>query len=91
MHNILAQEITDADSSLDMDFVFNEARKYNIAIMQRMVYEEMVPAIFGNALDQFDNGSLRASDSPIDQSTDRTGPVILNEFAAAAFRYFCYF
>jgi len=69
-----------------MDFVFNEARKFNIAIMQKMVYEEMVPALFGSSLDKFDNGSLRASDSPIDQSKDRTGPVIFNEFAAAAFR-----
>jgi hypothetical protein len=53
--------------------------------MQKMVYEEMLPAHFGFNLLKFDKGSLLDL-SPKERPTKPFGPRIYNEFAAAAYR-----
>jgi len=88
-HNVLAKQIQDvlgADS--DPEFIFNETRKINIAVQQKMLYEEMIPASFGESLVKFDGGSLASpSDKPIYQDENREeGPKVFNEFVTAGFR-----
>jgi peroxidase len=65
--------------------IFQESRKLNIAVMQKMVYEEMLPAHFGFNLEKFDKGFLLDL-NPKERPTKPFGPRIYNEFAAAAYR-----
>ena len=53
-----------------------------------MLYEEMIPASFGESLLKFDAGSLASpSDEPIFQDENREeGPQVFNEFVTAGFR-----
>jgi len=87
-HNVLAKQIQDANPDADNEFIFNEARKINIAVQQKMLYEEMIPASFGESLLKFDAGSLASpSDEPIYQDENREeGPKVFNEFVTAGFR-----
>ncbi|CBY23580.1 unnamed protein product [Oikopleura dioica] len=88
-HNVLAKQIEDVmGANADPEFIFNEARKINIAVQQKMLYEEMIPASFGESLLKFDGGSLASpSDEPIYQDENREdGPKVFNEFVTAAFR-----
>lgn len=75
-------------ANADPEFIFNEARKINIAVQQKMLYEEMIPASFGESLLKFDGGSLASpSDEAIYQDENREdGPKVFNEFVTAAFR-----
>ncbi|CBY36421.1 unnamed protein product [Oikopleura dioica] len=56
-----------------------------LSLMQRMVYEEMLPAHYGKQLDIFDNGSLQKL-SNLARDDITSGPRIYNEFTTAAFR-----
>ena len=61
------------------------------SLMQRMVYEEMLPAHYGDEnLGLFDNGSLRKL-SNLAREDITSGPRIYNEFTTAAFRFMKFF
>ena len=58
--------------------------------MQRMVFEEMLPAHFGKQLENFDNGSLLNLRN-LSRDDITSGPRIYNEFTTAAFRFITLF
>jgi peroxidase len=77
-HNNLADKLAVLNRHWDGNQVFNEARRINIAIYQKIVYSEWLPAFLGvQYAKRYENSSY---DSNLDPST-------LNEFSSAAFRF----
>ena len=88
LHNLIADEIIRAgpEDAEDPDFVFNEARLFNIAAMQHIVYSEQLPALLGQ--ENYDSiEGLGLSKNMIELDPERPAPRIFNEFATASFRY----
>lgn len=75
-HNRIAQRLLDVNFSDDTEVVFQQARRLVIAKLQKITYEEFLPALTGT-------GGLAAYDG-YDASVN---PTIYNEFSAAAFRF----
>ena len=82
-HNRLAIVIKGADSSLDKDIVFEEARRFLIAEMQNIIYSEFLPIVLGPKLIEHYGLSV---DGP-SQYLPHISPNIFNGFATAAFRF----
>lgn len=77
-HNHLADKLGHINSHWDKEKIFQEARKINIAVYQKIVYEEWLKLFLGNeACKRFDNIDYNEN---IDASTT-------NDFAAGAFRF----
>ena len=77
-HNNLADKLAVINTHWDGNQVFNEARKINIAIYQKIIYDEWLPLFLGEKIAQkFENVSY---DENVDASTT-------SEFSSAAFRY----
>ena len=75
-HNRIAQELVSENFSNDPEAVFQQARRLVVAKIQKITYEEYLPAIHGaNPLPEY---------SGYDSSTN---PTIYNEFSAAAYRF----
>ena len=77
-HNIIARELAEALPALaeDEEELFLTARRINVAQLQKVVYEEWLPAILG------DNTDIPAF-TGFDESVE---PIVSNFFSTAAFR-----
>lgn len=73
-HNALADELAVMNRHWDEERLFQEARKINVAVYQKIVYEEWLPLFLGKT---FPNVSY---DETVDAST-------ANEFSAGSFRF----
>lgn len=77
-HNQLADKLAIVNRHWDEETLFQEARKINIAVYQKVIYDEWLPVFLGNKSSlNFQNVSYNPQ---IDPSTT-------NEFAAGAFRF----
>lgn len=77
-HNHLADKLAVINRQWDEEKIFQEARKINIAIFQKIIYEEWLPIFLGkNACQRFENISY---DANVDASNT-------NEFSATSFRF----
>lgn len=77
-HNHLADNLAAINRKWDEEKIFQEARKINIAIFQKIIYEEWLPIFLGkNACTRFENVTY---DANIDASNT-------NEFSATSFRF----
>ncbi len=75
-HNRLADEISDGDSTLTDEQIYQQARAIVIAEIQAITYNEFLPALLGDrALSRY-----QGYDSSVD-------PTIANEFSTAAYRF----
>lgn len=85
-HNRIAEQLAAMNAHWDDERVFQESRRISVAQWQHIVYNEYVPVLCGREkMQQLGMLPLRYG-----FSTDydaRVNPSILNEFAAAAFRY----
>jgi len=75
-HNRLAQNLLDNNFSTDSNAVFEQARRLVIAKIQKITYEEFLPALHG--------GDPLPEYAGYDETVN---PTIYNEFSAAAFRF----
>lgn len=76
-HNLIADGLGDLNRLWDDERLFQEARKINVAVYQKIVFDEWLPAFLGRSYcERFENVDY---DPDVDSST-------ANEFAAAAFR-----
>ena len=82
-HNRLAFQISQANSRLTDEEVYQRARKINGAQMQNIVYNEFLPVVLGSAVqeEQLDIIPGRTNFRP------NVDPSITNAFATAAFRF----
>lgn len=79
-HNHLADKLAVINKHWDEEKLFQEARRINIAIYQKIIYEEWLPIFLGK------NSSAGINeDSYYDRNVD---PTTLNEFSGASFRIF---
>lgn len=76
-HNYWAREVRKRNPYWSGDQVFYKARQLSVVELQRVTWEEWLPAILGHAVE------LPAADS---QPTEG-GPVLFQEFTAAGFRF----
>lgn len=77
-HNLLADKLANVNRHWDGERIFQEARKINIAIYQKIVYREWLPVFMGDKIcTKFDNVSYNPD----------TDPSTTNEFSAASFRF----
>lgn len=77
-HNHLADKLADINRHWDKERLFEEARKINIAVFQKAVYDEWLQIFLGkDACRRFENASY---DQDVDASTS-------NEFSSASFRF----
>eukprot|EP00755_Sulcionema_specki_P016457 Sspe_Gene.62055::Locus_34637_Transcript_1_1_Confidence_1.000_Length_4962::g.62055::m.62055/K19511/PXDN, VPO1; peroxidase len=74
-HNARVANLSRAHPQWDDDTLYHEARRWVVALMQRITYHEYLPALLGEPLPQY---------SGYNSSVD---PSVSNEFAAAIFRY----
>ena len=75
-HNRLADEIAEAEPSLDDEQIYQQARRLVVAQVQAITYNEWLPALVGSdAVSEY-----RGYDATVD-------PSIANEFSTAAFRF----
>lgn len=75
-HNRIARELVEDRSSSDPEVVFQQARRLVIAKLQKITYDEFLPALLGNrAIPKY-----KGYDSSIN-------PTIFNEFSVAAYRF----
>ena len=78
-HNQLADKLAGVNRHWDEEKIFQEARKVNIAIYQKIIYEEWLPTFLGKkSCSKFENVTYNAD---IDVSTT-------NEFSTASLRFF---
>lgn len=77
-HNLLADGLAVLNTHWDEEIIFQEARRINIALYQKIVYEEWLKIFLGGeACKKFENVNY---DENVDASTT-------NDFAAGAFRF----
>ena len=74
-HNRLADQIRSANTHLTGDQVYQAARRYNIALMQHITYNEFLPLLLGADVISKYTGYNSSAD-----------PCILNSFATALYR-----
>lgn len=79
-HNRIATELASLNPQWDDEHIYQETRKIVIAQIQRITYEEFLPALFGQ---DFFNRMI----GPYPGYHRLTNPSILNSFATAAFRF----
>lgn len=77
-HNFLADRLAGINSHWSKEKIFQEARGINIAIYQKIVYEEWLNIFLGT------NASRRFENTDYDENIDAS---ISNDFAAGAFRF----
>lgn len=78
-HNHLADRLAVLNRHWDEERLFQEARKINIAVYQKIIYDEWLPVFLGN------KSSLKFQNVSFNPQID---PSTTNEFAAGAFRFF---
>jgi len=75
-HNRIARNLVNADFSNDPEVVFQQARRLVVAKLQKITYDEFLPALLGNNAIPNYNGY-----------DDSLNPTIYNEFSVAAYRF----
>ena len=84
-HNRIAKEIQESDPSLNDEEIFQQSRRFVIAELQNIVYNEFLPVILGSVL--MDNHKLRIQEDETTVYHESINPSISNEFATFAFRF----
>ena len=75
-HNRIADELTRANPALNDEQIYQKARTKVMGLLQHITYDEFLPALLGdNAISNYKGYD------------ENTNPGILNEFAAAAYRF----
>ena len=82
---ILYTEIQESNEGLNDEEVFQEARRYVIAELQNIVYNEFLPTVLGGSL--IHNYKLKLENDETTFYNDTVNPSISNEFATFAFRF----
>lgn len=77
-HNHLADKLANLNRHWNEEKLFQEARKINIAVYQKVIYDEWLPVFLGN------KSSLKFQNVSYNPQID---PSTTNEFAAGAFRF----
>ena len=75
-HNRVAQNLLDANFSNDAEVIFQQARRLVVAKLQKITFDEFLPALLG----QESLPDYTGYDAMVN-------PTIFNEFSAAAFRF----
>ena len=85
-HNRLTEGLARLNPHWDNERLYQEARRIVIAEMQHITYNEWLPIVIGrNKMQKF---GLNPVESGFSSDYDANlNPTILNEFAAAAFRF----
>lgn len=78
-HNRIADELATANPSWGDEKLYQESRKRNIAIFQHIIYDEVLPRIYGTEATEQILGHYQGYDSSVDASAT-------TEFSTAAFR-----
>jgi peroxidase len=87
-HNRLADELARVNSHWDDEYLFQEARKINIAQYQQITYYEWLPRTLGR--DAMIAHYLIYDTKPgqyVDDYDEKMNAHVLNEFSTSAFRY----
>lgn len=78
-HNRIADKLAAANPSWDDEKLFQESRKYNIALFQHIIYDEVLPSFYGIEATNKRLGDYEGYDPTID-------PSATVEFSTACFR-----
>ena len=85
-HNRLAGELSYMNPHWDDERVYHEARRILIGQMQHITYNEFLPIIVGR--DRMQELGMLPLEHGFSEDYDETlNPTIMNEFAAAAYRF----
>ena len=79
-HNRIARELATLNPSWDDEWIYQEARKIVGAILQKIVYYDYLPKIFGKRIYDIVVGEFDTYDP-------RINPGVNNAFSTAAYRY----
>merc|ERR1719342_748256 len=85
-HNRIAREIKKLDKNLDDEEIYQQARRFVIAELQNIVYNEFLPVILGEKFVKEHNLILPSTESTSTYE-DTINPSLSNEFATFAFRF----
>ncbi|XP_046438483.1 peroxidase-like [Daphnia pulex] len=85
-HNRLAAELARLNPGWDDERLYQEAKRILAAQMQHITYNEWLPIIIGRVKMQ-ELGLLPLQQGPSQDYDKNLNPSVLNEFAAAAFRF----
>lgn len=77
-HNRIADQLAASHSEWDDEKLFQESRKRNIAIFQHLIYDEVLPRVYGSKATRKIIGNYNGNDPDID-------PSATIEFSTAAF------
>ncbi|ESP01483.1 hypothetical protein LOTGIDRAFT_172652 [Lottia gigantea] len=80
-HNLIAQQLSTMNPSLDDEILFQETRRIIVAIIQKITYHEYLPLLIGPAA-----MSQYGLTEPYSYNPN-ISPGIFSSFSAAAFRY----
>merc|ERR1719300_877170 len=84
-HNRIAKEIQQANQELNDEDIFQEARRFVIAELQNIVYNEFLPTVLG--ADLIKDHKLTLNEDETTLYHEAINPAISNEFATFAFRF----
>ena len=84
-HNRIAKEIQQSNQGLNDEEVFQEARRFVIAELQNIVYNEFLPTVLGS--DLIEDQKLILDEDETTVYHEAINPSIANEFATFAFRF----
>jgi len=84
-HNRIAKEIQQANQELNDEDIFQEARRFVIAELQNIVYNEFLPTVLG--ADLIKDHKLKLDEDETTLYHEAINPAISNEFATFAFRF----
>ena len=84
-HNRIAKEIQQANQELNDEDIFQEARRFVIAELQNIVYNEFLPTVLG--ADLIKDHKLTLNEDETTVYHEAINPSISNEFATFAFRF----
>jgi peroxidase len=85
-HNLIARKLAEVNPCWDDEMLYQEARRIVIAEFQNIVYNEFLPALLGDKLMEL-YSLLPEKSGYFEEYDEDVYPQIINEFAAAAFRY----
>ena len=80
----LEKEFSNREKEKD-DFMFEEARKINIACFQNIIWNEYLPNVLGDKY--MEDYKLSNNFSDFSQYDKDVNPMILHEFSTFAYRY----
>ncbi|CAG9772543.1 unnamed protein product [Ceutorhynchus assimilis] len=86
-HNRLADRLKEINPGWSDECIYQEARKINIAQHQHISYYEWLPTIIGRQR-AFDKKLIYDTCGYVDDYNPKITPMVFNEHAHAAFRYF---